>query len=119
MPILVVDDDAQIRRLVLVILSKQGFQPLAAHDEGTALALVRQHAGQVTALVTDIHMTGKGGVELAQVLRAEFPRLPVLFLSTLATSIDELERAVPGCGFLQKPFRQAALVEAVRRLLPA
>jgi CheY-like chemotaxis protein len=117
MTILVVDDDAQIRRLVRSILSRQGFQTLEAHDAQMALGMVRQHGADVAALVTDIHMPRMSGVELAQALRTELRNVPVLFLSTLATPTDELARAVPGCRFVQKPFRQAALVEAVRKLV--
>ena len=119
MPILlVVDDDAQMRRLVRTILFRHGFQTLEAHDGPMALGLVRQHGGDIAALLTDIHLPGMSGIELALAVRVELPRVPVLFLCTLAVpSIEELEQAVPGCCFVPKPFRQAVLVETVKQFI--
>ena len=114
MPILVVDDDAEVRRLLTRILLCHGFTAVEAHDGLTALDKVRQMRGSISALVTEIEMDGLNGVVLAKCIASEFPAIPILFVST---ADPESTQDVSGSAFLAKPFQMAKLVEVVQRLV--
>ena len=117
LPILIVDNEPQVLSLVSRLLSRQGFQVIEAHDGPSALAAVRERDGKVAALVTDIDMEGMSGIALARIITAEFPNTPVLFVTAVATSGEELRLDVPNCAFVQKPFDPAILVRSLRILM--
>ena len=87
-PVLVVDDDAQIRLLVRMLLSKQGFETIEASDGCSAFATARKIDGEISLLLTDINMPGSlvNGVELAGAVKSEFPEIPILFVSSEPSS---------------------------------
>lgn len=99
--ILVVDDDPMLRDLLVKTLEAIGHRSEAAADGAQALELLRQQRYDV--VISDIKMPGMDGVELLRQVRAEYPGLPVLFISGFATA-ELLGRAQPD-GFLTKPFR--------------
>ena len=118
MAILVVDREPLLRRYVRAILETHGFQALEAPDAPTALKEVRSKPDQISLLVTHIDaLNGSPGIQLARSVRAEYPHIPVLFTSVLDHSLDELQRVVPSCRFLPKPFPAGALISTVRELL--
>jgi CheY-like chemotaxis protein len=99
------------------LLSRQGFHAIEARDGPSALSAVQERGGEIVALVTDIEMEGMSGIDLAKSVISKFPAIPVLFLSGVAISGDELRRDVPSCAFVQKPFVPANLVQSLRDLL--
>jgi DNA-binding NtrC family response regulator len=113
--ILVVDDEAAVRRFVTRALHEQGFLVLEALDGLEALDRVR--AAQVDVLVSDIVMPRLNGVQLMQALAASHPQLPVVLMSGYAThELAGMGIAAP-CALLTKPFSAERLVEEVRRCL--
>ena len=116
-PILVVDDEGQVRSLVTRLLSRQGFQTIEAADGPSALSAARDQDGNIAVLISDIEMAPMNGVELAKALRSEFPSLPVLFMSAGAVSLDTLRRDIPDCGLVRKPFEATILIQSVRARL--
>jgi CheY-like chemotaxis protein len=117
MPIIIVDDEPLVLSFVKNQLSRDRFSTIEAHDGPNALSAVREAGGKIAALLTDIEMMGMSGITLAKTVTAEFPNIPVLFMSAVATSNEELERDVPGCAVVQKPFVGATLVQSLRNLL--
>jgi PAS domain S-box-containing protein len=117
--ILVVEDEAAVRALVVKILETRGYHVLAASDGAEARALWRLHADAVDLLLTDLIMPGGvSGAQLAEQLQAEKPGLRVIYMSgyqgdTAARGLTLLE----GRNFLQKPFDSAHLAEVVRACL--
>src|SRR5947209_20412362 len=103
--------------MVKLLLSRSGFQTIEAPDGYTALDGLRRHAGDISALVTDIEMVGMNGVDLATFVRAEFPTIPVLFVSAAATSAEDIGGNLLDSGFVRKPFTPTELLEAVRKML--
>ncbi|MGH2694484.1 MAG: ATP-binding response regulator, partial [Actinomycetota bacterium] len=73
--VLVVDDEAGVRRLVKRILSAAGYEVLEATSGGHALELVAESGIRIEALVTDVVMPGINGKELADELARRFPGL--------------------------------------------
>jgi CheY-like chemotaxis protein len=113
LPVLIVDDEPQIRSLIRAVLSKAGFRVLVAVDGEEALSTVQALHGEVSIVVSDYSMPGLDGGSLARLVRCLFPLIPILLVSSDANA--------PGCpsmdAFLPKPFSPSGLVDAVHRLL--
>jgi len=116
--ILVVDDDESVRALVERVLGEQGYIVLAASRPEAALQVVREHAGRIDLLVTDVVMPGRSGRELAEELTGVLPGLKVLYMSGY-THDAIVHRGVldPGLHYLSKPVSADVLLRTVRDLL--
>jgi PAS domain S-box-containing protein len=113
--ILLVEDEAPVRRSAMRTLERAGFRVLEARHGADALLLWREHAGEIALVVTDIRMPEMGGVELVHHLRAERPHLPVLYVSGYAPGLDATRAAGDArIPFLEKPYTLTELLEAVR-----
>jgi DNA-binding NtrC family response regulator len=108
--ILVIDDEAIVRRLVRRVLEREGVSVLEAEDGEQGLRMVQEHARELTLVITDLVMPTIDGFEVAEVLSIFQPDLPVLAMSGHAT--------VPGpdrrLDVIKKPFSVSSLVDAVR-----
>jgi CheY-like chemotaxis protein len=111
-PVLVVDDDADMRTFVAETLSDDGFEVIAARDGGEALALVEDE--RPALLLLDIQMPGVNGIEVARELRMRLRQIPVVVM----TAMPQAERQADRCNAvacLRKPFETGALIRLVRR----
>ncbi len=115
--ILIVEDESQVRTLLELVLSTEGFDVIEAEDGTRALTLLRKRRGRVAAVLTDIDMGRMNGIEFAESVKAEFPTIPIMFISALPVPPADLDRLVPGSAFVSKPFDGAVLVNAVRNLI--
>jgi signal transduction histidine kinase len=116
--ILVVEDDEDVRRLLVEMLGLLGYHTLAARNGPDALAILDQQQG-IALLLADILMPGgMTGIALALEARARRPQLRVLLTSGHAASQQEVQvdtgEAFPVLG---KPYRQSTLGLKVRTLL--
>jgi nitrogen-specific signal transduction histidine kinase len=117
--ILLVEDDAAVRRLAQTVLQGSGYLVLDARDGEEALALTRGRLEAVDLLITDVVMPGVNGRELAMRLKSTNPVLRVLYTSGYskeATSSVGIDDSAP---FLPKPFLPLDLLEKVREVLSA
>lgn len=117
--ILLVEDEDAVRRMTTQMLARSGYRVLAAATPGEARAIFARHRADIDVLLTDVVMPEMHGPELADLLLAERPDLPVLFVSGYS-------EAMPGRGtdpgrraFLAKPFTIAAITAAIAELVPA
>ena len=99
------------------LFSRKGFDTIEFADGETALLAVRELSGNIAALITDIEMQGMSGIELAKTARSEFPTIPILLLSSVATTECELKGSIPGCAFVQKPFDLVMLLKTLESLM--
>ncbi len=116
--ILVVDDDRTVRRMLEVLLTRDGLRVLTAADAHEALAINAAHAGVIDAVLTDVVLAGLNGCDLADRLRAERPALAAIFMS--AHGVDRaLAQRINGQfdRFIAKPFVPQAVVAMVRESL--
>lgn len=113
--ILVVDDDASIRRSVRAAFEAAGAEVHDARHGADALLLWSDLRGRVDLVVTDLRMPEMGGDELAERLRRLRRDLPILFVSGYA--LDRRVRRRPGDGFLAKPFGGDDLIEAASQVV--
>ena len=118
--ILVVEDDPGLLTLCESFLSRHGYRVTTAASGPDALVTWRRSGPVFDLLLTDLVMPGGlAGPQLAEILHAEVPGLPVIYTSGYGRGIEAgEERAVPANGhFLQKPYAMAELVRLVRRVL--
>jgi PAS domain S-box-containing protein len=118
--LLLVEDEPQVRELVLAVLEARGYKVLCAEHGGEAVRVEENHPARIHLLITDVVMPGMSGRELAEHLLSLRPELKVLFMSGY-TDDAVLRHGVtaPGSAFLQKPFALEDLLERVRTLLDA
>jgi CheY-like chemotaxis protein len=107
--ILVVDDNAQVRGLVVELLKSSGYCVIEAASGSDALLAAERSSGPIHLLLTDIQMPQGTGVELAERLRPLRPGMRVLYMSGTAG-----ESAAPR---IAKPFNRASLTAKVREVL--
>jgi len=114
--VLVVDDDADIRRLVRLALTEQGFEVALAGDAPTALGWIEQH-GLPHLAVIDIRMPGMDGLELGRrILHAsDIPLIMLTAVDDEQTVLDALENISE--DYLTKPFNPRELAARVKRVL--
>jgi signal transduction histidine kinase/DNA-binding NarL/FixJ family response regulator/HAMP domain-containing protein len=116
--ILVVEDDAMVRRFVVAQLTALGYRALTANSGAAALAIV--DAGtDFDLLFTDVIMPGGiNGRQLADAVRERRPGLKVLFTSGYSeNAIIHHGRLDSGVLLLQKPYRKSELARMVRAAL--
>ena len=118
-PVLVVDDEPQIRLLVTTLLSGEGFESIEASDGCSAFTTAKKLDGEISLLLTDINMPGSpvSGVELAGAVKSEFPEIPVLFVSSASILAADLDSVAPGNVFVKKPFDLRVFAETARKLV--
>jgi len=117
--VLVVDDEAVIRQLIVINLELEGFDVHQAADGLDALERAREVDPDVITL--DVMMPGLDGWATAQRLRAEpaTRRARIVFISARTRPPDVERGAALGDAYLTKPFDPDAVVETVRRLAAA
>jgi two-component system cell cycle sensor histidine kinase/response regulator CckA len=116
--VLIVEDDAGVRRFATQVLREAGWTVLVADDPADALAMAACESEFIDLLVTDVILPGINGRDLADRLRALRPGLRVLFISGYAPEEMVASGALPAGGqLLQKPFLPAALRDRVAHIL--
>ena len=115
--VLVVEDQAQLRRATVYTLEHAGYNVLAAADGLEALQLLRQHAAPIHLVFTDLVMSRLGGRGLYQIDRREGRQTPFLFTSGYAGGGRGEDPLDPTLPFLPKPWTSADLLARVRQVL--
>jgi PAS domain S-box-containing protein len=116
--ILLVEDDSAVRTTIARILTRRGYDVLAAGDPQEAIALARGHPGPIALLLTDLVMPVMKGTELAEQIVAIRPGIRRLFMSGYAS--DETIRALmesTEVSFIEKPFLPDTLARMIRAIL--
>jgi CheY-like chemotaxis protein len=119
--ILLVEDDAAVRKLARASLEHCGYRVHEAESPGMALAIWDRLSESVDLLFTDLVMPGgMTGRELAERLVERRPGLKVIYSSGYSYDAVRPElRLTPGFNFLQKPYHLAEMAATVRRCLDA
>jgi len=111
--ILVVEDDAIVRMLIVDVLEELEFKVLEADGSEQALEMLRDSNQCIDLMMTDIGLPVMDGRELATLARTIRPDLPILFASGYAESID-----VPAdMHVIGKPFSIDQLRDKVKGIL--
>jgi DNA-binding response OmpR family regulator len=114
--VLVAEDQADIRDLLVLNLRDAGYTVDAVGDGAAALA--RQRAQPADLLLLDLMLPGMGGLEVCKALRAAGADTPILMLTAKSTELDRVLGLELGADdYLTKPFSLAELLARVKALL--
>ena len=114
--ILVVDDEANLRRVLAAQLERDGYEVHTAQDGNQAIEFIREH--HVDLVITDLRMPKVGGMDLLRWVQTEEPQVPVVMLTAHAT-VDTAVLALKhgAVDYISKPFDKDELRSAVRKAL--
>jgi PAS domain S-box-containing protein len=116
--ILVVEDESDVRELILDVLKNAGYVVLAADSGEKAEKVCAEHRGPIHLLLADMMLPRMGGMEVARRLAQQRPECKVLYMSGYTDGItrggSNMEH---GEAFIGKPFVPDALLRKVRQVL--
>lgn len=115
--VLLVDDQAPLRKVATEILTKRGFKVLEAANGVAAWELARSRGKNISILITDINMPEMDGHELAKKLHERFSHMKVLFMSGFNDDGSGAKIDDKNTAFLSKPFTKDLLLKAVDKIL--
>ncbi|WP_245919809.1 hybrid sensor histidine kinase/response regulator [Melittangium boletus] len=117
--VLVVEDEALLRELVVEILGELGYRTIEAEDGPAGLKVVQSKKQRIDLLVTDIGLPGLNGRQLADAARESRPGLKVLFMTGYAENAVFGNGLDSGMQMITKPFNPDALASRVREMFEA
>lgn len=116
--VLVVDDDAFIRRPLEFILREEGFRPMTAVDGDDCLRQIAECRPDL--IILDVMMPGRDGFDVCRQLKGEasFASIPIILLSARGREHDrERGLSLGAAEFMTKPYSPSDLLRCVRELL--
>jgi CheY-like chemotaxis protein len=118
--ILVIDDDAQVRRVIVRVLIGAGHSAIEAADGQQGIVLFRDAAPDL--VITDLVMPGKEGIETIRAIRAIVPDTKVIAMSGSAAGSDgtlylSVAEKLGADAVIAKPFRPHELLALIGRVL--
>ena len=120
--ILVIDDEAEIRRNLTLGLTQEGYSAVACPDGISAiheLDKAREKGIAYDYLVTDIFMPDIDGLKILKVIKNQCPELPVLVITGYGdVSLESEALSEYNTGYLDKPFEIPDLIKALEQLTP-
>jgi DNA-binding response OmpR family regulator len=118
--ILVVDDNSDIRDLIVHILNADGFHVYSAADGSSALSILK--ANSIELVLLDVMMPGMSGLDLLREIRTgsekRLHEIPVMMITAKSSTEDiDAALAIGANSYLIKPFRGTTVREKVRTIL--
>lgn len=118
--VLVVDDNQDVRDLVVHFLSADGFHVYSASNGDEALAILKTNP--VNLVLLDVMMPGKSGLEVLTEIRTgsnkAIHNIPVMMITAKSTTEDiDIALATGATSYVIKPFRATTIREKVRNIL--
>ena len=118
--VLVVDDESDVRDIIRITLTREGYRVMCAAGADAAFTQIQSCGGRVDLILTDLSMPGVSGVKFIEMLRSRRPDQPILVMtgndSPLAL-VPSIRAAV--CDVVPKPFTAETLALAVHKALPS
>ena len=114
--ILVVEDEAKMRRLLELNLAEEGYTPLTAADAEAGLNILRQE--KIDLIVTDLRLPGMNGLEFLQAVKRTNATLPVVVMTAYGTVETAVEAMKAGASdYILKPFGMEEIKLILRKEL--
>jgi two-component system, NtrC family, response regulator AtoC len=116
--ILIVDDDAALRRVLVALLEQHGLATVQAGTAERALELLDHEP--IDVVLTDLRMPGSGGMQLVSDIQRRWPELPVIVLTahgSVPLAVEAMQRGA--ADFMLKPFERDEVVYVVSKALLA
>ena len=116
--ILIVDDSANMRKIVSVILKNEGYEVIEGVDG--ADALTKLNCQKVHLIICDVNMPNMDGISFVKEIKksAEYKFIPIIMLTTESQERKKLEGQTAGAkAWVVKPFRNDQMLSAVSKLI--
>jgi two-component system, OmpR family, alkaline phosphatase synthesis response regulator PhoP len=114
--ILVIDDEASLRKTMARILQQAGFQVTTAEDAEQGLAFLKTSTFDL--ILTDLRMPGIHGLDALKLITANYPSLPVILFTAQPDVNSAVEALRHGAtDYLLKPLKPEVLIERVKTIL--
>ncbi len=114
--VLIVEDEAKMRRLLELNLGEDGFTTLSAGDAESGLKLLRENT--VDLVVTDLKLPGMNGLEFLQAIKRQNAALPVVVMTAFGTVETAVEAMKAGASdYVLKPFSLSEMRMVIRKEL--
>lgn len=112
--ILIIEDDKDIREVLDVLLSHEGYNVLQAEEGLSALEMIDD---SIDLIILDIMMPGMSGIDVCREIRKSY-NAPILFLTAKSSDADKAEGLLAGGDdYLTKPFSETELIARVTALM--
>jgi len=113
---LVVEDDADLRALMVALLEDAGMETMECDSAEAALALMLIHGRKVAVVLTDVQLPGlMDGVDFTREIKLRWPSLPVVLTS--GRGLHQLAELPSNCVFLRKPWRGEDIIRLAEQAL--
>lgn len=114
--ILIIDDDAELRETVSILLEREGFLPIQAVDGESGLD--KALSSKPTLMLVDLRLPGLSGIELCKRIRANRLMTPIVVLSAVRDEVDKVLLLEIGADdYVVKPFGTRELLARIRAVL--
>ena len=117
--VLVIEDNEDVRSMLMLSLQMEGFEVAGARDGAGALSLLEQQPAD--AVVTDLFMPDKDGIETIEEVRQRFPQAKIIAISGWQSGRGpdylDVAREIGAVRTLRKPFTPDELVAVLREVL--
>jgi PAS domain S-box-containing protein len=116
--VLLVEDEDGVRSLIQLVLQRNGYKVIEAHNAEEALQILDSNNGRIHLLLTDLILPRLSGRELAERINMKRPEIKCLFMSGYTDdSVVKSGILDHQTAFLQKPFSMEALLQKIREVL--
>ena len=113
-PVLIVDDEKDLRKIIRYNLEQEGIASIEASDGSQAIDLLSKNP---SLIILDIMMPGKDGYEVCKIIRDNGNTVPIVFLTAMDREFDELKGLeVGGDDYIRKPFSPRILVARINSI---
>ncbi|MGO9173165.1 MAG: chemotaxis protein CheB [Rhodomicrobium sp.] len=118
--ILIVEDDAEVRETLTLLLNSRGYRTFAASDGAHALAIAAERGVRLDFIVADYNLPGANGLEIAgKIQESSARKIPVIILTGDISAAKLLEIASKGHAHLYKPADARTLIRRIGEMLAA
>ena len=116
--ILIAEDDPEIRNVVALILERLGYRTIQAENGRVALEIIKQEAGKIDLIFTDVIMPGgMSGIDLANEAKTYFSDIKILYTSGYTENAFPNYQLGGGEMLISKPYQKANLAKKIRDVL--
>jgi DNA-binding NtrC family response regulator len=116
--ILLVDDDVEVLKAFTKVLEKEGYEVIPHPDAPSAMRFVNETQRRFDLVITDVSMPGMKGTSFLAVIKAAFPKIPVILITAFGDWGQYMEALRGGAyEYLNKPLDKNELLTTVKRAL--
>jgi DNA-binding response OmpR family regulator len=116
--VLIVEDEEELRHLFAILLEMEGFKVLQAHDGSQGLDILKEHAGDLRLLITDLNLPRVAGMDLISQARLLNPSIKIVGTSGMSgKAVQEMVIRAGADEFIAKPFQPSEAIARLKAML--